>query len=121
MKANGRRLFARALATLWALWWVFFAFASTLAEGKGFWSVVVPTGIVLMVFGGCAAMAWTKERLGGTVLLLVGAVLLYASVFWMHHTRIDTKLFVVGTLALPPLLTGTLLLHLHPKPGPSHA
>jgi hypothetical protein len=119
MKPFEKRLCARTLVTLWAILWVYFAFASTLAEDKGVWSVVVPTAMALVVFAGSAVVAWVQERFGGPLLIVVGTVMILAATLLMHHNSVTTKLFVVGTLALPPLAAGLLLWSLHRKPGPA--
>src|SRR5687767_6198688 len=114
MEPYEKRFCARTLVTLWALFWVYFAFAVTWSEGKGCWSVAIPTAIVLAIAGGNAAAAWFQERWGSVLLLVTGLLLTVWTLVLPHFSSMNL-LFVLGTLDVPPLLAGALLWSLHHK------
>jgi hypothetical protein len=99
----------RAIALLWAAWWTFFAFASAWAEG-GWQRALLVGGLVALAFFGSALFAWIKERAGGFYLACLG--LFFAALFpvgFFHAQSIGGMVFVLTTLALPPLVSGLLL------------
>lgn len=94
MQPFEKRLIARILVSLWAIFWVYFAFASSVPGAKNIWWVVIPTLIALLLCGGSALVAWTKEKIGSALLVAV-SLGLTAWVFSMPHTLLN-RLFVVG-------------------------
>lgn len=98
------------LGLLWGGWWTFFSLASALSEpgtiGQKFLVCVIAT----VLFGGSALLPLWKQRQGAGLLMVEGVVLSIANFTWLHHNRLDTQIFLLLTLALPPLLAGILLL-----------
>ena len=101
------------MATVWACWWVFFAVASSLGERGGGGAALSPCLIAIVVFLGSAAIAWRRDLIGGGLLVVEGCVVIGAyAVGYLHANSVATVLFVLLTMALPPLLAGALLLRI---------
>jgi len=105
------RYAARTLALLWAGWWVFFGLASGLGEGLSPVGILIHTALPGLVFLVSVALAWRWETVGGVVLILEGVFVLIAyPVMTYDHFPLATIIFVLLTMALPPLAAGLLLL-----------
>jgi len=102
-------ILARALSLIWAGWWVFFGVASALGERLSPFGVLmhaaVPGGIFLI----SAAIAWKWETTGGVLLILEGLLVCAVYPVWEHSRfPVSTILFVLLTMALPPIVAGCL-------------
>jgi hypothetical protein len=100
---------ARAVSALWAAWWTFFAWASVLTEGAttaGLFAALLLTTL----FFASAAIAWRWERWGGLLLTVEGLLVLLSYPQAAGGLDPSTITFVLLTLALPPLVAGTLFL-----------
>jgi len=100
---------ARLIATLWVSFWTWFALTSGLDKGSlfnGFMRVAVSGPF----FGLILFLAWGTEALAGWLLLLMGLFIAIAFPFTSGHLPLNAVVFVVLTLALPPLAAGILFL-----------
>lgn len=120
MHRDWNRLIARTLALLWAAHWSFFAVASEMAEPV---DPAQKAFVCLLAIGltfGSALLPWLSVRIGGVVLLLEGVALCLLNAMFFHNPP-ATQVFLLLTLALPPLACGLLLLtrprHTGPQPG----
>lgn len=114
-RKNGRqttllmRYTARGLALIWAGFWVFFGVASGLSEGLNALAIFIHTlvpGLIFLVF---ALVAWKWELLGGIVLVFAGiAVAIGYPIMVAGRFPLMTIVFVLLTMALPPLIAGIL-------------
>jgi hypothetical protein len=108
MNPKGTRAIALVLALLWAVYWTYFAAASSLSQGwpGALLAIVVAT----VVFLGSALVAWRSTLLGG-VLLLEGLLVCagYLSGL-LGASPADWMVFVLLTLAAPAVVSGLLLL-----------
>ncbi len=109
------RITARGLVVLWAGFWIFFAVASVLSEGistTGFWVVC---GMIL-VFGGSAGVGWTGKPVAAWLLIAEGLVVLIGYPLWMgSQFPVITIVSVILTMAVPPLVSGSMMLILWQK------
>ncbi len=114
MFKNPVRLLAQTITLVWAAFWVFFVVASAMAEpaGPGYHALVM-----VGLFAGSALLAFFRDRIGGVLLVLEGVALCVANFTYLHNPP-TTRLFLLLTLVLPPLLAGLLLLTAHPRPRP---
>lgn len=62
------------------------------------------------MFFAVVVIAWFWPRIGGVLLVLTGFVLAAWYAINFGHMPTNTKLFVLGTFALPPLVCGLILL-----------
>jgi uncharacterized membrane protein HdeD (DUF308 family) len=67
------------------------------------------------LFLGSAFAPWLSEKWGGVALLLEGIFLCIANYTYLHNPP-ATQMFLLLTLALPPLLSGILFLALRARP-----
>lgn len=99
-----------ALGLLWGSWWTFFSLAATITEpGTMGQKFLVCLGAIVF-FAGSALLPLWKQRAGGGLLLAEGAILCVANFTGPHSNRLDWQIFLLLTLALPPLTAGMLLL-----------
>lgn len=104
------RYVARALALVWAGWWVFFAVATLLGEPFSPTGLLIGTGFSL-IFLGSAIIPWRWEAIGGIVLMVEGlAVLIGYPVMAQGRFPLSTIILMLLTMALPPLVAGLLFL-----------
>lgn len=111
---NTLRNVARGIALVWAGWWIFFAIASTFSPPRVSQFPFVCLLMVLL-FVCSALLPWRRQREGGMLLLVEGIALCIVNFTFLHNPP-ATRLFLLLTLALPPLLAGTLFLARHPHP-----
>ena len=121
------RFVARFLALLWAGWWLFFGLASGLGEeiiglmrdqpllqdlsGLHVGPVLLRAAWPGLVFLLSVVVAWRWETIGGALLVFEGLLVLVAyPLMTYRHMLPVTILFVVLTMALPPLVAGALFL-----------
>ncbi len=113
------RLSAVITLALWAAWWLFFAVASSVSEHGGHWKDAFGIyTLVLLLLIGVPTVAWRRPGLGAW-LLLAESLFLFWFVLFFAHNPLNTTLFLVLTLALPPLAAGVLLLLPGSGPGAS--
>lgn len=96
------RLLAGALLGVWAAWWAFFAFVQKPP-------LLIAAGVALVLFA-IPFLGWRWRRPGGAVLVAEGLALLALVTWALHRNPPATSVFLVLTLALPPLLSGILLM-----------
>ncbi len=109
-KTKRMRSIARALALIWACWWIFFALANAVGERFSQQAVLI-IAFFPLIFLGSAVIPRRWERTGGAVLLLEGLIILFGYP-WIAFNRLPLSaiIVVVLTLALPPLVAGFLFL-----------
>ena len=108
---------ARALALLWAGFWVFFFVASVVVEGAPGHVIVLGAG-VLLLFVILALVPWRWEAAGGLLLvvmsLLIGATYAIASaaIVRADGSRLPLAVRAITTAVFtgPPLVAGILFL-----------
>ncbi|HLK60476.1 MAG TPA: hypothetical protein VKU00_28195 [Chthonomonadaceae bacterium] len=117
MFKNMRRFIGKTLALVWAAFWVFFFVASSLSEPSGpiTKAFVCLGGIGFFLGSALLGLRW--DRVGGMVLTMEG-IGLFVLNFTYFHNPPATRLFLLLTLAMPPLLAGILLLTPRPHPLP---
>jgi hypothetical protein len=112
------RTLAVIVSLLWGGWWTFFGLASGLGEKLSPPGILAHAALPGLVFLISAAMAWRWEAAGGTVLLLEGLLVLFVYPALAHgRFSIATIAFVLLTMAVPPLIAGSLFLVDSSKPG----
>ncbi len=100
---------ARILALAWAGFWLWFGVASGMQLHLS-WPRVALYGWVGFVFLALALIAWFRPKLGAVLLVLTGFLLAgLHPIYYVEQPR-NTKLFVLATFALPPLLSGLIQL-----------
>jgi hypothetical protein len=103
------RKIARVWTVLWAGWWTYFALAVGVSEAPQPWQIGVYPLMVACLFIGSAFLAWRYEGLGRWLLMLEGlTVLIGYPLLGGGNLPLTTVVFVLGTLALPPLLAAGL-------------
>ncbi|MGA9624666.1 MAG: hypothetical protein WBL65_24595 [Bryobacteraceae bacterium] len=113
---------ARALALLWAGFWIFFFVGSIMVEPTPA-HVVVVGSVVLLLFLILALVPWRWEAVGGLLLavmgLLIGVTYAIASASFFRRndgSRLPLSVRAITTLVFagPPLVAGILFrLHHH--------
>lgn len=94
------------------VFWLWFGIGSAMMEDDGWFNwlmhILIPGGIFIL----SAGIAWRWERIGGVMFVAAGVAatgFLTAAVLG-GRSNPYTMLLMLLTLALPPLLAGTLLL-----------
>jgi hypothetical protein len=100
---------ARILAMLWAAFWTWFGLASGIAEGLGPAGVLMHT-VPFLPFVLLLLVAWRWEAAGGILLVLAGLFIAVAYPLVFRRMPLPTTIFVLLTMAVPPLLAGILFL-----------
>ena len=107
---NWVRTVARIIASVWAAFWMYFGIASGIGEGMALVGVLMHILLPGLVFVGIAAFAWRWQLHGAIVLILSGVVVLVGyPLLAGHRFPLATVIFVLLTMALPPLISGVLL------------
>lgn len=104
------RFFRKAAGVLllaWGAWWCFFAVASA-SDPRFTLEAVPPLLLAALLVVGIPLVAWRWRRYGGALLVAEGAVLLGLVVGVLRNPP-GTTAFLIGTLALPPVVAGLLL------------
>jgi len=109
------RPLARSLSFSWALFWIWFGFAAGAAEYASFSEILLQTlpGLLFL----CASVfARRQPAAGGTLLIVMGAVV--SAAFWSSAATGDLPgvLAIEFLLALPPVLSGYLYLSSSTRP-----
>jgi hypothetical protein len=111
MQTSGLRSFARILLVLWAAYWIWFAAMAGLGDQVGAGQFALQVGLMALVVGGSTLIAWRWEAPGTFLLLLEGLVAAVGyPILVFGRFPLNTIVFVLATLAMPPLLAGLLLL-----------
>jgi hypothetical protein len=108
--ARWLRITARSLAMLWAGLWMTFGLVSGIAEGEGVVAALVHTVVPGLIFLVSALTAFKWDLLAGILLVGEGLVVLVGYPLGARHFPTSTVVFVLLTMALPPLVAGLLLL-----------
>ena len=112
-----RTWLARILAAAWAGFWLYYGVGWAVHERLSWIRIAVSTFQPGLMFASVVLVAWLWPRLGGVLLILTGFILASWYCIYFGHMPAATKLFVLSTIALPPLLSGLILLS--PRPQPS--
>ena len=117
---------ARALALLWAGFWIFFFVASVVVEPTPGRNIVLGAG-VLLLFLILVLVPWRWEATGGVLLvvmsLLVGAIyaITSAAIVRADGTRLPAAIRAITTVVftVPPLVAGIVFL-MHHRSAAAH-
>jgi hypothetical protein len=101
---------ARILAMLWAAFWTWFGLASGIAEGLGPAGILVHTAVPGLFFVLLLLVAWRWQAVGGILLVLASLSIAVAYPLVFRRMPLPTTIFVLLTMAVPPLLAGILFL-----------
>ncbi len=101
---------SRALAVLWACFWIWFGLASGIGEKLPLLGVLIHTAVPGLFFGLLTGIAWRWPRAGGIVLLAAGVAVSIVYPIMFARMPAQTRNFVLLTMAAPPLVSGVLLL-----------
>jgi len=105
------RYIARALALIWAGWWVLFGVASGIEEKLNPPGILIHSAVPGLIFLASVITAWRWESVGGVILLLEGLFVCIAYPTTMgKRFPLSTIFCVLVTMALPPLIAGLLFL-----------
>ncbi len=104
------RSLGRALTLLWGLIWALFGLLSGLGEGMDVVGTVVHVTVPGLIFLATALLAWRYEKLGAAVLLAEGCIVAISYPLVFRAMSASTVIFVLLTMALPPLIAGLLFL-----------
>ena len=104
--ANGARL----ISNLWAASWISFGLASGLAHGLTLLSILFDVVLPGLFLGLLQFLARQTAALAGWLLLLIGVIIAVALPITSSHWHVDAVVFIVLTMALPPLVAGIMLL-----------
>ena len=104
---------ARLLALLWAVFWLFFFVAESLAWrtpvlATAFWAGV---GLLFVVL---ALLPWRKEVNGGLLLVVAGLLIGVAYAIWAPPgLLLAGRVITTGVFSGPPIIAGILFLKHH--------
>ena len=104
------RYIARTISLLWAMLWVFFGAASGFGEGESPGGILIHTAMPGLLFLISTLAAWKWEFTGGILLMLEGLSVMFVYPMMARTFPTSTIIFVLLTMALPPLISGLLLL-----------
>ncbi len=102
---------ARTLAFLWAGFWIFFGVASAIhykTDLMGIFLYALQPGLIFLVI----TLLSVKWETAGSIFLIVIAFIVFIRYPLTFGKRfpLSTTLFIYLTMAIPPLISGTLLL-----------
>jgi len=102
------RKFALIIALIWALWWLYFGLVSGTNEGIADNLISATPGLIYVA---SVVVAWRWQKAGAITLLIEGLIILFGYPR-MAYGRLPfiTILIVLVMLALPALLSGSLLI-----------
>ncbi|MBB6053402.1 hypothetical protein [Armatimonas rosea] len=101
---------AWGVLTLWIGFWTYFVVAAGITDGGGF-PALIRVLVFLIVFGSGALTAWRWPQQGSLVLFLTSIGLTLAILLGAKKNPALTQLFLLATMALPPLIAAKLLQH----------
>lgn len=101
---------ARAVAFVWAAFWLFVGISADVEEGLRLTGLIMHVLFPGVLFLMIALFAWRWPVHGSIVLMLCGlAVLVLYPLEMRGAVSLSTKLVVVLTMGVPPLLAGALM------------
>lgn len=107
------RYCARALASVWAVWWTLFMLVSGAPE-RGLTGILLnsPNALPGLLFLASAIVAWRREAAGGVMLVAVGLLLAIAFIVAgsIRPVPRSTIALMIPIIALPPIVAGILFL-----------
>lgn len=111
------RYFTRILALVWTGFWIYFGLASAIEEKLNFFQTLLHIAVPGLLFFICVLIAWQWEKPGGILLTTVGLIIVLAYL-QMAYGRVPlfTIIFVLLTMAFPPVICGALLILEAKKP-----
>ena len=101
---------ARILSVAWAGFWLWFGIASAIHDRLPWDQVALYALRPGLMFVAVVFIAWLWPKLGGLLLVLTGFVLAAWYAVYFGDKDTPTKLFVLSTIAAPPLACGLMLL-----------
>ncbi len=112
MYKNALRWVARATATLWSVFWVFFIISSMSYAPPPL--EIVFRFVIVMVFVALAAMlSWFNDGLAALFLVLEAFVLTILMAYLMLLPIDINQLGVLLAIGLPPLVSGSIFAYLY--------
>ncbi|MDX1930997.1 MAG: hypothetical protein SFU56_00175 [Capsulimonadales bacterium] len=117
MSAQLLSVFARFLLVAWSGWWTFFVLASALNDPGStapLWQGLSAAALGTLLFAGSGFFAWRWPRPGAYLMIVEGAALTFLHVAFFHNP-LPTRIFLIATMALPPLIVGLLFLFLQER------
>lgn len=102
-----KRIIAWGVLTLWMGFWTYFVVAGGILDGGG-WPALLRVLVFLAVFGTGALVSWLWPRWGQATLLFTSIGLTLALLLFFKNTPGNT-LFLLLTMALPPLVAAQLM------------
>jgi hypothetical protein len=116
---NRTTLLARTLALLWAVFWLSFFVAESLAWHTPA-GVTVSWGCVGLSFVVLAFLPWRWERTGGVALALFGLLIAAAYSVWSPpHLPLPSRVITAVVLGGPPFAAGVISWRHHRRLGRS--
>jgi len=109
--ARWMRYIARAVVLAWGVWWTSLGLALGIIileiQPPGELLLVALPGLIMLL---SAAIAWRWEAIGAVVLILEGlfALIISYPMIMSDHFRFRIPIFVLLTMAPPPLVAGFL-------------
>lgn len=102
---------ARILTLIWAAFWTWFGLASGIGESHSVSGVLLHVAAPGLVFLAFCLLAWRWRHVGGILLVATATVvaIVYPAIMGRHFPT-STVLFVLATMALPPLVAGLMFL-----------
>ncbi len=100
---------AKTLMVLWAGFWTFFVFASSLSEPSAMGMKLMICSIGTLFFVGTTVLVFASNHIGGVMAGTEGIILTALNYTYLHNPA-GTELFLLFTLCLPPLVSGLLLI-----------
>lgn len=108
--SKNKRYLARAVALIWAGWWVLFGLASAFSEGISPTGVLLHTAVPGLIFLLSAVIAWRWDVIGRNLLIGEGLLIFIAyPAVALGQISLISIVVVLITMALPPLIAGILL------------
>lgn len=105
------RYFTRILALVWAGFWIFFGLASAIEDKLSFYQTLIHISVPGLLFFVFVLIAWQWEKLGGILLTVIGLVIVLAYLQMAFGlVPLFTIIFVLLTMAFPPLICGPLFI-----------